>query len=191
MLDADKRLQDLIRRRLLDTAGSLPTSTLGRLGRTAMAAMRGGRAMLSRGSPSPGEGADLPDVEALVAMVASLGQLKGIAMKAGQILSYIDVDLPPELRTALAVLQTHSPPMPFADIVDIVRAELPDRADTLLEGMEPVPAAAASIGQVHRARLPDGTRVAVKVRYPDIDKAIASDFRGAAFVILDSTRSRT
>ncbi len=181
MPDADQRLQDEIRRRLLEaTASRLPTSALGRLGRTAMAALRSGRAMALSNGAARGVEPALPDVEKLAAMVASIGELKGIAMKAGQILSYIDIDVPPELRAALAVLQTHSPPMPFDQVVAILRADLPDRADALLAGMEPVPAAAASIGQVHRARLPDGTPVAVKVRYPDIEKAIASDFRAAA-----------
>jgi predicted unusual protein kinase regulating ubiquinone biosynthesis (AarF/ABC1/UbiB family) len=62
----------------------------------------------------------------------------------------------------------------------IVQADLGERAAALLAQMDPAPVAAASIGQVHRARLPGGLRVAVKVRYPDVDKAIAADFRPAA-----------
>lgn len=97
-------------------------------------------------------------------------------MKIGQIMSYIDVALPAELRAALSALQTASPPMPWETVRAIVSTELGDRAPALLSRMEPVPVAAASIGQVHRATLSDGTRVAVKARYPDIDKAIAADF---------------
>jgi len=173
---SDRSVRDELERRLLALGDRLPTSSLGRLGRTVLAGLRGGRvAWRARQSD------DQPiDINALAAVVTSLGQLKGIAMKTGQLLSYLDLPLPPEMRSALAVLQTHSPPMPFERVADIVRAELGGRAPLLLEHMAPVPAAAASIGQVHRARLPDGTQVAVKVQYPGIEKAITSDFRAAA-----------
>jgi predicted unusual protein kinase regulating ubiquinone biosynthesis (AarF/ABC1/UbiB family) len=101
-------------------------------------------------------------------------------MKAGQLMSYIDVALPEELRAALSVLQTHAQPMPFEQVRRILRAELGARGDELLASMEETPLAAASIGQVHRARLADGTRVAVKVQYPEIDRAIEADFGPAA-----------
>jgi len=173
---ADRSVRDELERRLLALGDRLPTSTLGRLGRTVLAGRRGGRVAwrARQGEHQP------TDSNALAAVVTSLGQLKGIAMKTGQLLSYLDLPLPPEMRSALAVLQTHSPPMPFERVADIVRAELGGRAPLLLEHMAPVPAAAASIGQVHRARLPDGTQVAVKVQYPGIEKAITSDFRAAA-----------
>lgn len=181
MSEKTDRLQDEIRRRFLDVGSSLPTTALGRLGRTALAGLRGGRLLAFRGAGTDATDLSTSDIDRLVAMVSSLGQLKGIAMKAGQILSYIDVDVPPELRAALAVLQTHSPPMTFERVAEIVREDLPGTAESLLATMNPVPAAAASIGQVHRARLPDGTDLAIKVRYPDIDKAIEGDFRAAAF----------
>jgi predicted unusual protein kinase regulating ubiquinone biosynthesis (AarF/ABC1/UbiB family) len=120
-------------------------------------------------------------MDALAALVASVGQLKGVAMKAGQLLSYLDVPLPPELRSALSVLQTHSPPMSFERVAEIVKSELGERAAPLLLHMERAPAAAASIGQVHRAKLPAGVEVAVKVQYPGIEQALATDFRPAAF----------
>jgi len=169
-------VRDELERRLLALGDRLPTSSLGRLGRTVLAGLSGGR-VAWRGR----QGEDQPiDINALASLVISIGQLKGMAMKTGQLLSYLDLPLPPEMRSALAVLQTHSPPMPFERVADIVRAELGARAGLLLEHMAPMPAAAASIGQVHRARLPDGTEVAVKVQYPGIEKAIASDFRAAA-----------
>jgi predicted unusual protein kinase regulating ubiquinone biosynthesis (AarF/ABC1/UbiB family) len=116
-----------------------------------------------------------------VAKVASsLGELKGLAMKVGQILSYIDVALPEELRAALSVLQTHSPPMPTERVRGILSAELGEGAAELLASLEDTPLAAASIGQVHRARLADGTRAAVKVQYPEVERAIAADFAPAA-----------
>ena len=156
----------------------VPTSSFGRLGRTASAVLRSGR-LLRRGR---GRAEDAPpvDPEALRAIISSIGQLKGVAMKMGQIMSYIDVAMPEELRAALSVLQTHSQPMPLEQVRAIVTAELGARAPALLAAMAPAPVAAASIGQVHRAALPDGTAVAVKIQYPDIEAAIASDFRPAA-----------
>jgi predicted unusual protein kinase regulating ubiquinone biosynthesis (AarF/ABC1/UbiB family) len=161
-------------RRLLAAQGRLPTSSLGRLGRTALTALRG-RKVIGRVV-----GGGEPDVASLAELVGALGQLKGVAMKAGQVLSYVDVALPDDLRAALSALQTHSAPMPVETVRAIIAADLGERAAPLLVGLEPAPVAAASIGQVHRARLDDGTLVAVKVRYPDIEKAIASDFRPAA-----------
>ncbi|HOI10260.1 MAG TPA: AarF/ABC1/UbiB kinase family protein [Myxococcota bacterium] len=179
MGDRDDAIREELRQRLMQVGSRLPTSAMGRLGRIAGTALRGGR-LLAFGGRHGDDAPKPPDLDGLVAMVRSLGQLKGVAMKMGQILSYIDLDVPPDLRAALAVLQTHSPPMPFERVAGIVRADLGERADALLAGMSAEPVAAASIGQVHRARLPDGTDVAVKVRYPDIDRAIAGDFRTAA-----------
>jgi len=72
--------------------------------------------------------------------------------------------------------------MPFERITEIVTRELGSNGRLLLARMDPIPAAAASIGQVHRSALPDGTQVAVKVQYPDIEMAIANDFRSATVV---------
>jgi predicted unusual protein kinase regulating ubiquinone biosynthesis (AarF/ABC1/UbiB family) len=174
MSDRERSLREELQRRLLAVRSKLPTSTLGRLGRLGLSALRGRRLMQPAGVDAT------PDLDALTAMIAAVGQLKGIAMKVGQIMSYIDVALPDDLRAALAVLQTHSPPMAFDQVREIVTADLGGRAAGLLEHMEATPVAAASIGQVHRTRLPDGTRVAVKVRYPEIEQAIVSDFRPAA-----------
>jgi predicted unusual protein kinase regulating ubiquinone biosynthesis (AarF/ABC1/UbiB family) len=120
------------------------------------------------------------EFEAMAKVVGSLGALKGVAMKVGQIMSYVDVALPEELRAALSVLQTHSSPMPPERVRGLLRAELGEHAAELLARLEDTPLAAASIGQVHRARLADGTRVAVKVQYPEIEKAIEADFGPAA-----------
>jgi len=167
----DPTPREALRRALLQREGKLPTGTLARLSRTAGAMLRSGR-MMMRGDDSGQE----PDLEQALALVASIGQLKGVAMKMGQIMSYIDVALPEQLRDALAVLQTHSPPMAFSQVAEIVRADLPDRGAALLADMEAEPLAAASIGQVHRAMLPSGQPVAVKVRYPEVDRAIEADF---------------
>jgi predicted unusual protein kinase regulating ubiquinone biosynthesis (AarF/ABC1/UbiB family) len=176
MSDRDRRLREELARRLLAMGSKLPTSSLGRIGRTALAGLRGGRLAWQ----TKGRGATELDVDALAALLASLGQLKGVSMKAGQLLSYLDLPLPPELRSALTVLQTHSPSMPFERVTEVVQRELGAHASSLLLRMDPTPAAAASIGQVHRSILSDGTHVAVKVQYPGIETAIANDFRSAA-----------
>lgn len=163
----DRAAQEL--RRLFSEPSTLKTSGLGRLARTASAGIGlGVRAALGRQSPQD-----------FLPIVRSLGELKGLAMKLGQILSYVDDTLPPEARQLLSILQTHSPPSSFDTIAASVRAELGDRAEELLAGMDPKPIASASIGQVHRAVLGDGSHVAVKVQYPEIEDAIRNDFRTA------------
>jgi predicted unusual protein kinase regulating ubiquinone biosynthesis (AarF/ABC1/UbiB family) len=159
----------------------VPTSALGRLRRTAGAALRAGvGALRSRHGENDASGLSALDPEDVARLVLSLGELKGIAMKVGQMLSYIDTTMPSETRRLLAVLQVRSQPTAFNEIESTLRADLPaDRAEPLLATLEREPVATASIGQVHRARLPDGTRVAVKVRHPGIEQAIRADFRSA------------
>ncbi|MBI4817559.1 MAG: AarF/ABC1/UbiB kinase family protein [Deltaproteobacteria bacterium] len=149
----------------------VPTSPLGRLRRSAGAALRFGTArLLHRGALDP---------DTVAKLVLSLGELKGTAMKLGQILSYVGTDLPSPVRRQLALLQRSSQPTTFAEIEATLREDLGPRAEELLRGLERTPVATASIGQVHRARLPDGTPVAVKVRHPGIVQAIRADFRSA------------
>lgn len=177
-------LRDEIARRLLGGAGLPSTSTARRLFRTAGAALRTGRlAFARRRGGAAGDDADDPQtLEAVWRIAASLGDLKGVAMKVGQVMSYIDVALPDEVRRALSALQTAAPPMPPEQVRAVLEGELgAARGAALFERMEPRPIAAASIGQVHRARLASGAAVAVKVQYPGIERAIAADFRPAGF----------
>ena len=169
-------LRDQLKARLLENNSEVPTSGFRRLGRTALTVLRSGRA-LRKGRSKRRDG-DAPALELaqLSKIVEAAGQLKGVAMKMGQIMSYIDVAMPEELRAALSVLQTHAQPMPFKRVEEILRTDLGERAEVLLSGMSQRPMAAASIGQVHRACLNDGTAVAVKIRYPEIEEAIKSDF---------------
>ncbi|MEZ4444055.1 MAG: AarF/ABC1/UbiB kinase family protein [Polyangiaceae bacterium] len=110
-------------------------------------------------------------------LTQSLGELKGAAMKAGQLLSIDAGDLlPDEASAVLAKLQRHADPVPFQVIADVLLDELGPARLARLEGLETIPAAAASIGQVHRARV-EGRPVAVKVQYPGIADTIDSDMR--------------
>ena len=108
-----------------------------------------------------------------------LGGMKGAIMKAGQMLSFIADGLPPEAQAALATLQADVPPMAPSLAEGVIRSELGADPGQLFLDWDPVPVAAASIGQVHRAVMPDGRLVAVKVQYPGVDKAIKSDLDNA------------
>jgi predicted unusual protein kinase regulating ubiquinone biosynthesis (AarF/ABC1/UbiB family) len=173
-------LQLLLEHLRAEAGTPIPTSSLGRLGRTAVTGARVGFGALAgrlRGQV-PGLGSLSP--EALARLVESLGELKGIAMKLGQIVSYVDGSLDPEARQFLAVLQRYSQPTPFAQIEKTIQDDLGTRGPALLARLEREPVATASIGQVHRAVVEDGARVAVKVRHPEIDTAIRADFKAAA-----------
>ncbi len=116
----------------------------------------------------------------------TLGDLKGGAMKFGQAMSIFEAALPDELaapyREQLTRLQDSAPPMPTITVREILARELgADWKDHLVE-LDPVPAAAASIGQVHRGRWADGREVAVKVQYPGSAEALTSDLRQLARV---------
>jgi predicted unusual protein kinase regulating ubiquinone biosynthesis (AarF/ABC1/UbiB family) len=170
--------QELVGRLMEQAGAKLPTSSVGRIGRSALAALRSGR-MLVKGRGREGAAPEL-DLDKVAQIIDSLGQLKGVAMKLGQIMSYIDIDMPQELRDALSVLQTHAQPMEWEVVEGLLREELGGRGAQLIERMEREPISSASIGQVHRATLPDGTVVAVKIQYPEIAQAIEADFGPAA-----------
>src|SRR3954453_13716493 len=108
-----------------------------------------------------------------------LGGMKGAIMKAGQMVSFIADGLPPEAQAALATLQADVPPMAPSLAEGVIRSELGADPDKLFLDWSPVPVAAASIGQVHKAVMPNGRIVAVKVQYPGVDKAIKSDLDNA------------
>ena len=113
-------------------------------------------------------------IEQAKVMAESLGRLKGAFMKAGQLLSIDASDmLPPEAQEVMAKLQGAAEPVDFAVIRGVIEEELGDRL-ARIEELDPVPAASASIGQVHRGKV-DGVSVAIKVQYPGIAASIDSD----------------
>ncbi len=107
--------------------------------------------------------------------MAAVGNMKGAVMKLAQIASFISDDVPEQYRTARKQLQTAAPPMTFALARGVVEADLGRPLERLFVDFEPEPIAAASIGQVHAARLRDGQEVVVKVQYPGVDDAIRAD----------------
>jgi predicted unusual protein kinase regulating ubiquinone biosynthesis (AarF/ABC1/UbiB family) len=126
-----------------------------------------------------------------------LGSMKGVLMKLGQMASYIYEDMPLTFRASMSRLQHRAPPMSPELANSVIVEELGGVPERVFARWDPLPFAAASIGQVHRAITRDGRAVAVKVQYPGIARSITSDLRnvgllrrivGAAFPGLD-TRS--
>lgn len=123
----------------------------------------------------------------------NLSQLKGAAMKAGQLLSIDSSDiLPPEAIEILSKLQSSAEPVPFESLRDVLEADLAPQALAELKGIEQQAAASASIGQVHRAKF-RGRDVAVKIQYQGIADSIDSDIavlRKVASTWLTVSRSK-
>jgi predicted unusual protein kinase regulating ubiquinone biosynthesis (AarF/ABC1/UbiB family) len=118
-----------------------------------------------------------------------LGEMKGAVMKVGQILSFVDVDgvVPAPSRelfqSTLARLQSDVPPLAPDDISDVILAELGARPDEIFAYFSFRPVAAASMGQVHMARLTDGTELAVKVQYPGVSDAVRADLANTNLLV--------
>jgi predicted unusual protein kinase regulating ubiquinone biosynthesis (AarF/ABC1/UbiB family) len=119
--------------------------------------------------------------KAAEAMLKTLGEMKGLPLKVGQMLSYIDGIAPQgyedKFKQTLKRLQDKAPPLSPEAAWQVVREELGAAPDEVFASWEREPFAAASIGQVHRAVTKSGDPVAVKVQYPGIDKAIRNDLK--------------
>jgi len=111
-----------------------------------------------------------------------LGYMKGVLMKLGQMASYVDEDMPQTFRSAMARLQHNAPPMSPSLAASVIVDELGDSPERVFARWDPLPFAAASIGQVHRAITHDGRAVAVKVQYPGIARSITSDLKNVALL---------
>jgi predicted unusual protein kinase regulating ubiquinone biosynthesis (AarF/ABC1/UbiB family) len=125
--------------------------------------------------------------------VEVLGAMKGPAMKVGQMASMLDLGgLPPEeleaLQAKLGELRDRAPQAPFKDMRKVIEQDLGDRLGNLFAEFEPDAAAAASIGQVYRARLHDGREVAVKVQYPHVAGAVRSDLQNLGMILRAAKR---
>lgn len=117
----------------------------------------------------------------------SLGEMKGLPMKLGQMLSYIDDFIPPAYRPiyrdTLRDLQVRARPVSWGCIASVIEQDLGKDPDELFARFDRSPIAAASIGQVYRAATKDGRDVAVKVQYPGIAEAIRSDLSNADSIV--------
>jgi predicted unusual protein kinase regulating ubiquinone biosynthesis (AarF/ABC1/UbiB family) len=112
----------------------------------------------------------------------ALGNMKGVLMKLGQMASFLNDGFPPQVREQLATLQSDAPPMSSDLAASVIEEQLGKHPDELFASWERQPIASASIGQVHRAVLHDGRKVAVKVQYPGVEKAISADLSNTALL---------
>jgi len=112
-----------------------------------------------------------------LALASALGGLKGPIMKVAQLLATIPDALPAEYAAELTKLQSQAPPMGWAFVKRRMSAELGAGWEAKFKSFEHHPAAAASLGQVHRARAPDNSELACKLQYPDMQSAVEADLR--------------
>jgi predicted unusual protein kinase regulating ubiquinone biosynthesis (AarF/ABC1/UbiB family) len=122
-------------------------------------------------------------------LVSTLGELKGAAMKLGQVVSMDTEFLSPEVRQVIARLQNEAPPMPQEVVARVIREELGAAPEALFRDFDKKPLAAASLGQVHRAVLHDGRPVAVKVQYPGIAETLSGDMDNLGLVVKTVSRA--
>jgi len=121
-------------------------------------------------------------------LVTQLGQMKGAAMKLGQVLSTVDFEMVPEgereaFKAKLSALRDDAPQVSFAKMRKVILDDLGGSIDEHFATFAQTPVAAASIGQVYRATLHDGRDVAVKVQYPGVAEAVETDLRNAAVLL--------
>jgi len=127
-------------------------------------------------------------IEAAEQIVEALGRMKGAAMKLGQVMSFLDVGLVPEeyreeFQRKLARLRDAAPTVTFKEMRKVIEQELDERLPDVFDEFDEEPIAAASIGQVYRARLHDGRVVAVKVQYPGVGAAVRADLQNLGLIL--------
>jgi len=173
----------------------IPTSRIGRLNKIGrLAAGQAARqfgtraANVVRDDESSQAALERRQIEAAEQIVTVLGTMKGAAMKLGQVLSFLDVGLVPEayreeFQAKLAELRDAAPKVSFKDMKRVLEGEYGERLDEVFATFDPVPIAAASIGQVYKATLPDGRDVAVKVQYPGVAAAVRADMQNLGVIL--------
>ncbi|MFL5824777.1 MAG: ABC1 kinase family protein [Solirubrobacteraceae bacterium] len=183
----------------------IPTSRVGRTAR--IGSLAAGQAIRQAGTHVTNV-ARTPDgrraalerrhIEAAEQIVDALGNMKGAAMKLGQVMSFLDVGLVPEeyreeFQRKLGKLRDAAPTVTFKDMRKVIESELGERLKDVFEDFDEEPIAAASIGQVYRARLRAdrdsdssalaGGQVAVKVQYPGVDAAVRADMQNLGLIL--------
>lgn len=121
-------------------------------------------------------------MRASLAILGRMGYLRGAVMKVGQILANYPDLVPEQLMNTLALLHFEAPPMHYALLGEHVRHELGAEPEELFASFERKAFAAASLGQVHRARTREGDELAVKIQYPGIGRTIESDFKNLSIL---------
>jgi predicted unusual protein kinase regulating ubiquinone biosynthesis (AarF/ABC1/UbiB family) len=173
----------------------IPTSRVARTARVSgLAAGQAARhlgtraANLARSDDASRAALERRNLEAAEQIVAALGTMKGAAMKLGQVMSFLDVGLVPEeqredFQRKLGALRDAAPKVRFSDMRKVIQSELDQPLEEAFEVFDPEPVAAASIGQVYRARLHDGRDVAVKVQYPGVAQAVRADMQNLGMIL--------
>jgi predicted unusual protein kinase regulating ubiquinone biosynthesis (AarF/ABC1/UbiB family) len=129
-------------------------------------------------------------LRAAVKVLNTMGYLRGAVMKIGQLAASLPEIVPDEFVTTLSRLHFEAPPMHFSLLREHVHDELGGDPEEIFAEFEKRAFAAASLGQVHRARLKTGQPVAIKIQYPGIARTIRSDFRNLSAVLLPLRFSR-
>src|SRR5689334_11837974 len=180
---------------LLREAGKLPKGRLARTARvgglvTGQGLRWAGMRTANRiSTPERASAAQTERTATLVQrLVDQLGQMRGAAMKVGQVISMVEFDGLPEderdeLQRSLAALRDNVPPVPFADLEKLMREEFGGPLQNVFRDFDERAFAAASIGQVHRATTVDGDDVAVKIQYPGVAEAVETDLRNATLLL--------
>ncbi|WWC73448.1 uncharacterized protein I206_107418 [Kwoniella pini CBS 10737] len=120
-------------------------------------------------------------------LVATLGRMRGAALKLGQFMSIQDNHmLPPEIEKVLHQVQAHANYMPDWQMERVMRDDFGSEWQSLFSSFDRTPIASASIGQVHRATLPDGQEVAVKIQFPGVASSIESDLNNLSLLLRSS-----
>jgi predicted unusual protein kinase regulating ubiquinone biosynthesis (AarF/ABC1/UbiB family) len=165
------------------------TTRVGRLAAGTAVRQFGTRAAnLTRSDEKAQAALDKRQVQTAEQIVAVLGTMKGAAMKLGQVMSFLDVGLVPEefreeFQEKLAALRDAAPKVSFQQMKKVIESEFDDPLDEVFETFDPVPIAAASIGQVYKARMHDGRDVAVKVQYPGVASAVRADMQNLGMIL--------
>jgi len=174
---------------------SIPTSRLsrsskvGRLAASQAAKQIGTRATnVARSDEGKQKALNKRQVETAEQIVSALGTMKGAAMKLGQVMSFLDVGLVPEeyreeFQAKLAELRDAAPKVGFREMKQVIEGEYGATIEEVFATFDPVPIAAASIGQVYKARLDDGRDVAVKVQYPGVAQAVRADMLNLGIIL--------
>jgi predicted unusual protein kinase regulating ubiquinone biosynthesis (AarF/ABC1/UbiB family) len=166
------------------------TATVGRLAASEAVKQFGTRAAnVTRSEEAAREASARRQLETAKQIVAALGTMKGAAMKLGQVMSFLDVGLVPEehreeFQRELAKLRDAAPTVGFKQMKQVIEDDLEEKLGDAFSEFEEEPIAAASIGQVYRARLKeDGREVAVKVQYPGVASAVRADMQNLDIIM--------
>jgi predicted unusual protein kinase regulating ubiquinone biosynthesis (AarF/ABC1/UbiB family) len=166
------------------------TATVGRLAATEAVKQFGTRAAnVTRGEEKAEEAMARRQLQTAKQIVAALGTMKGAAMKLGQVMSFLDVGLVPEehreeFQAELAKLRDAAPTVSFKQMRKVIEEDLEEPVKHVFAELDEEPIAAASIGQVYRARLKeDGREVAVKVQYPGVAAAVRADLQNLDMIM--------